>query len=60
MGEVKGDPAELGAKLDTRRYLPAPVQDVRAAVLLDHEHFPGCGRGWQVGGELGQLAERPS
>jgi hypothetical protein len=60
MGEVKGDPAELCAKLDTRRYLPAPIQYVLAAVLLDHEHFLGCGPARQVGGELGQLAERPS
>ena len=36
------------------------IQDVLAAVLLDHEHFLGCGHAWQVDGELGQLAERPS
>jgi hypothetical protein len=60
MGEVKGDPAELRAKLDARRYLPAAIQDVLAAVLLEYERFLGCGRAWQVGGEPGQFAERPS
>jgi hypothetical protein len=44
-----------------REYRPAPFPYVPAAVLLDHEYVCacGCGRGRQVGGEPGQLAERP-
>src|SRR5262249_25134311 len=61
VGEVEGDSAQLGAKLDTRGYRPAPLTCVPAAVLLTHEYVfaAGCGRDRQVGGELGQLAERP-
>ena len=61
VGEVEGDPALLRAELDTRGYRPAPLPYVPAAVLLDHEYVFafGCGRDRQVGGELGQLAERP-
>jgi hypothetical protein len=39
------------AKLDARRHLPAPLLDVFAAVLLDHEYFFACGRDRQVGGK---------
>ena len=56
---VIDDSALSRAKLDARRHLPAPLLDVFAAVLLDHEYFFGCGRDRQVGGEPGQLAERP-
>src|SRR5215831_16279458 len=61
VGEVEGDPAQLRAKLDAPRYRPAPLLYVPAAVLLDYEYVFafGCGRDRQVGGELGQLAERP-
>src|SRR5215831_10504577 len=60
-GEVEGDLALLRAKLDARGYRPAPLPYVPAAVLLGHEYVfaLGCGRDRQVGGELGQLAERP-
>ena len=59
VGEVEGDFALSRAKLDARGYRPAPLPYVPAAVLLDHEYVFGCGRDRQVGGELGQLAERP-
>src|SRR3984893_18364796 len=61
VGEVEGDSALLGAELDTRGYRPAPIPYVPAAVLLDHEYVFACGCGCdrQVGGEPGQLAERP-
>src|SRR6266536_5771757 len=61
VGEVEGDSALLRAKLDARGYRPAPLPYVPAAVLLDHDYVFafGCGRDRQVGGELGQLAERP-
>jgi hypothetical protein len=60
VGEVEGDPAFSRAELDARGYRPAPFPYVPAAVLLDHEDIFafGCGRGRQVGGEPGQLAER--
>src|SRR5215831_7948697 len=60
VGEVEGDPALSRAKLDARGYRPAPFPYVLAAVLLDHEYAFATGRGRdrQVGGELGQLAER--
>src|SRR5262249_16185630 len=61
VGEVEGDSALLRAKLDARGYWPAPLPYVPAAVLLNHEYVVafGCGRDRQVGGEPGQLAERP-
>jgi hypothetical protein len=59
IAEVEGDPALSRAKRDTRRHQPASLPHVLAAELLDHEDVAGCGRARQVGGELGQLAERP-
>src|SRR5215470_12845458 len=61
VGEVEGDSALARAKLDARGYWPAPLPYVPAAVLLNHEYVVafGCGRDRQVGGEPGQLAERP-
>src|SRR5215813_12510685 len=60
VGEVEGDSALLRAKLDARGYRPAPLPYVSAAVLLDYEYVFafGCGSDRQIGGELGQLAER--
>jgi hypothetical protein len=42
-GEVEGDPADLRAKLDTRRHQPTPLLHVLAGMLPDHESFSGCG-----------------
>jgi hypothetical protein len=61
VGEVEGDPALSRAELDARGYRPAPLPYIPAAVLVDYEYVFafGCGRDRQVGGEPGQLAERP-
>jgi hypothetical protein len=58
-GEVEDDSALSRAKLDAPRHLPAPLLDVFAAVLINHEYFFGCGRDRQVGREPGQLTEGP-
>jgi len=39
VGEVEGDPAQLGAEFDARGYRPASLPYVPAAVLLDHEYL---------------------
>jgi hypothetical protein len=59
VSEVEDDSALLRPKLDACGYRPVPVPYVPATVLLDHESVLGCGCDRQVGGELGQLAERP-